>query len=414
MKPYIAVFLIALVCAADSEKTDNGLVKQNSETSDDPAVHDVGIAGIPYPGALYPAAANALYPAAKYPAALYGGAVVKAVYPVAAKALYPAAAKAVYPAAANALYPAAKYPAALYGGAVVKAVYPAAAKALYPAAAKAVYPAAANALYPAAKYPAALYGGAAAKAVYPAAPLYGAGLNAGLAPYYKDSEDLLTIRDDQLHEDTEKTGRSNEPQNTVPSKISLRSSDPMENENTSAGSRQADNTSDHFAKTAGNSGYMASCPSKTSPQTMAENNTVHTMISESCTTQSLVEVSNSTLGEASTMKDTVSTTLPAAVTYHMQSIELDAVADYEMHEADQTSLLSFPENSTGISCNDIDSPQTLIEPRCESKQDDDLHPAISSGDFDRVVKLKSERKLTDTEKYVLLKRQLQNYLPKYK
>ena len=203
MKPYIAVFLIALVCAADSEKTDNGLVKQNSETSDDPAVHDVRIAGIPYPGALYPAAANALYPAAKYPAALYGV----------------AAAKAVYPAAANALYPAAKYPAALYGGAAVKAVYP-----------------------------------AAAKAVYPAAPLYGAGLNAGLAPYYKDSEDLLTIRDDQLHEDTEETGRSNEPQNTVPSKISLRSSDPMENENTSAGSRQADNTSNHFAKTAGNSG----------------------------------------------------------------------------------------------------------------------------------------------------------------
>ena len=227
MKPYIAVFLIALVCAADSEKTDNGLVKQNSETSDDPAVHDVRIAGIPYPGALFPAAANALYPAAKYPAALYGGAAAKAVYPAAAKAVYPAAAKAVYPAAAkavypaaaNALYPAAKYPAALYGGAAAKAVYP-----------------------------------AAAKAVYPAAPLYGAGLNAGLSPYYKDSEDLLTIRDDQLHEDTEETGRSNEPQNTVPSKISLRSSDPMENENTSAGSRQADNTSDHFAKTAGNSG----------------------------------------------------------------------------------------------------------------------------------------------------------------
>ena len=127
---------------------------------------------------------------------------------------------------------------------------------------------------------------------------------------------------------------------------------------------------------------------------MAENNTVHTMISESCTTQSLVEVSNRTLGEASTMKDTVSTTLPAAVTYHMQAIELDAVADYEMHEADQTSLLSFPESSTGISCNDIDSPQTLIESRCESKQDDDLHPAISSGDFGRVVKLKSERNLT--------------------
>ena len=254
MKPYIAVFLIALVCAADSKKADNGLVKQNSETSDDPAVHDVGIAGIPYPGALYPAAANALYPAAKYPAALYGGAAAKAVYPVAAKAVYPAAAKAVYPAA--------KHPAVLYGGAAAKAQYPVAANILYPAAAKAVYPAA--------KHPAALYGGAAAKAVYPvaakavypavakavypAAPLYGAGLNAGLSPYYKDSEDLLTIRDDQLHEDTEETGRSNEPQNTVPSKISLRSSDPMENENTSAGSRQADNTSNHFAKTAGNSG----------------------------------------------------------------------------------------------------------------------------------------------------------------
>ena len=273
MKPCITVFLIALVCVADSDKTDNGLVKQNSETSDDPAVHDVGIAGIPYPGALYPAAANALYPAAKYPAALYGGAAAKAVYPAAAKAvpvaaniLYPAVAKAVYPAAAKAVYPAAAkavYPAA------AKAVYPAAAKAVYPAAAKAVYPAAANILYPAAAkavYPAAakvipvaaniLYP-AAAKAVYPAAPLYGAGAkgqNAGLAPYYKDSEDLLTIRDDQLHENAEETGRSNEQQNTVPSKISLRSSDPMENENTPAASRQADNTSDHFAKTAGNSG----------------------------------------------------------------------------------------------------------------------------------------------------------------
>eukprot|EP00731_Ephydatia_muelleri_P025813 Em0017g896a len=226
MKAYTAVFLIALVCAADSEKTDNGLVKQNSETSDDPAVHDVGIAGIPYPGALYPAAAKAVYPAAAkavYPAAANAvyAAAVKAMYPVAAKAV-PVAANLLYPAVANILYPA-----------VAKAVYPAAAKAVYPAAAKAVYPAAANILYP-------------------VAPLYGAGgkgINAGLAPYYKDSEDLLTIRDDQLHE--EDTGRSNEPQNTVPSKISLRSSDLMENENTSAGSRQADNTSDHFAKTAG-------------------------------------------------------------------------------------------------------------------------------------------------------------------
>ena len=97
---------------------------------------------------------------------------------------------------------------------------------------------------------------------------------------------------------------------------------------------------------------------------------------------------------------TVSATLPAAVDYHTQAIELDTVANYEMQEGEQTSLLSFPEKSTGISCNDIDSTQTLIETRCENKQNDDLHPAISSGDFGRVVKLKSERNLTDKQKYV--------------
>ena len=85
---------------------------------------------------------------------------------------------------------------------------------------------------------------------------------------------------------------------------------------------------------------------------------------------------------------TVSATLPAAVVYHTQAIESDAVANYEMQEAEQTSLLSFPENSAGIST------QTVIETRCENKQNDDLHPAISSGDFGRIVKLKSERNLT--------------------
>ena len=145
---------------------------------------------------------------------------------------------------------------------------------------------------------------------------------------------------------------------------------------------------------------QASRSNKTSPLTMAENNCVsvpHTMISESCTTQSVVKVG--TLGEASMMTVsntvTVSATLPAAVVYHTQAIESDAVANYEMQEAEQTSLLSFPENSAGIST------QTLIETRC-----DDLHPAISSGDFGRVVKLKSERNLTDNEKYVLLKKHL--------
>ena len=116
-----------------------------------------------------------------------------------------------------------------------------------------------------------------------------------------------------------------------------------------------------------------SCSNKTSPLTVAENNCVsvpHTMISESCTTQSVVKVG--TLGEASMMTGsntvTVSATLP---------IESDAVANYEMQEAEQTSLLSFPENSAGIST------QTVIETRCENKQNDDLHPAISSGDFGR-------------------------------
>ena len=84
--------------------------------------------------------------------------------------------------------------------------------------------------------------------------------------------------------------------------------------------------------------------------------------------------------------------------YHTQAIESDAVANYEMQEAEQTSLLSFPVNSAAIST------QTVIETRYEYKQNDDLHPAISSGDLGRVVKLKSECNLTDNEKYVLLKK----------
>ena len=100
---------------------------------------------------------------------------------------------------------------------------------------------------------------------------------------------------------------------------------------------------------------------KTSPLTMAENNCVsvpHSIISESCTTQSVVKV-GSTLGVASMMAGsntvTVSATLPAAVVYHTQAIKSDAVANYELQEAKQTSLLSFPENSAGIST------QTAIE-----------------------------------------------------
>ena len=125
-----------------------------------------------------------------------------------------------------------------------------------------------------------------------------------------------------------------------------------------------------------------SCSNKASLLTVAENNCIsvpHTMISESCTTQSVVKVG--TLGEASMMTGsntvTVSATLPAAVVYHTQAIESDAIANYEMQEAEQTSLLSFPENSAGIST------QTVIDTRCENKQNDDLHPAISSGDFGR-------------------------------
>ena len=121
------------------------------------------------------------------------------------------------------------------------------------------------------------------------------------------------------------------------------------------------------------------------------------MISESCTTQRVVKVG--TLGEASMMTSSNTVTVSAAaVVYHKQVIVSDAVANYEMQEAEQTSLLSFPENNAGIST------QTLIETRCENKQNDDLHPAISSGDIGRVVKLKSERNLTDNEKYVLLKK----------
>ena len=146
---------------------------------------------------------------------------------------------------------------------------------------------------------------------------------------------------------------------------------------------------------------QASCSNKTSPlKTIVHVSVPHTMISESCTTQSVVKVG--TLGKAGMMTGsntvTVSATLPAAVVYHTQAIESDAVANYEMQAAEQTSLLSFPENSAGIST------QTVIETRCENKQNDDLHPAISSGDFGRVVKLKTERNLTDNEKYVLLKK----------
>ena len=77
------------------------------------------------------------------------------------------------------------------------------------------------------------------------------------------------------------------------------------------------------------------------------------MMSESCTTQLLVKVT----GRASAKTEMVSTTLPAAVTYHT---ELDTV---EMQAAENTPLLVFPENSINISCNDIDSAQTLSETR---------------------------------------------------
>ena len=87
------------------------------------------------------------------------------------------------------------------------------------------------------------------------------------------------------------------------------------------------------------------------------------MISESCTTQSVVKVG--TLGEASMMRSsntvTVSATLSAAVVYHTQAIDSDAVANYEMQEAEHTSLLSFPENSAAIST------LTPNETRCENK-----------------------------------------------
>ena len=113
---------------------------------------------------------------------------------------------------------------------------------------------------------------------------------------------------------------------------------------------------------------QASCSNITSPLTMVENNSVsvqlHIMISESCTTQTDVKVG--TLGEPGMMTGSntiiVSATLPAAVVYHTQAIESEAVANNEMQEAEQISLLSFPENSAGIST------QTLIETRCKANK----------------------------------------------
>ena len=85
------------------------------------------------------------------------------------------------------------------------------------------------------------------------------------------------------------------------------------------------------------------------------------MISESCTTQTVVKVG--TLGKASMMTGSNTVTVSAAaVVYHKQVIVSDAVANYEMQEAEQTSLLSFPENNAGIST------QTLIETRCENNK----------------------------------------------
>ena len=95
-----------------------------------------------------------------------------------------------------------------------------------------------------------------------------------------------------------------------------------------------------------------------------------------------------------TMAVTVSATaLPAAVVNHMVE-HTQAIEPHAVIEIQETEQISLPENSAGIAL--IKTPTI--------RGNNDVDPVILTGDFGKVVKLKSERSLTDNEMYVLLKK----------
>ena len=97
-----------------------------------------------------------------------------------------------------------------------------------------------------------------------------------------------------------------------------------------------------------------------------------------------------------TMAVTVSATaLPAAVAVVNHMVEhTQAIEPHAVIEIQETEQISLPENSAGIAL--IKTPTI--------RGNNDVDPVILTGDFGKVVKLKSERSLTDNEMYVLLKK----------
>ena len=92
-----------------------------------------------------------------------------------------------------------------------------------------------------------------------------------------------------------------------------------------------------------------------------------------------------------TMAVTVSATaLPAAVVNHMVE-HTQAIEPHAVIEIQETEQISLPENSAGIAL--IKTPTI--------RGNNDVDPVILTGDFGKVVKLKSERSLTDNEIYLL-------------
>ena len=91
------------------------------------------------------------------------------------------------------------------------------------------------------------------------------------------------------------------------------------------------------------------------------------------------------------MAVTVSATaLPAAVVNHMVE-HTQAIEPHAVIEIQETEQISLPENSAGIAL--IKTPTI--------RGNNDVDPVILTGDFGKVVKLKSERSLTDNEIYLL-------------
>ena len=97
---------------------------------------------------------------------------------------------------------------------------------------------------------------------------------------------------------------------------------------------------------------------------------------------------------------------------HSQECTEDGEVDERTGESEnqiQTEETTSPYNRDVISTTDISSPampddlssigETVTHAQHIGKG---MHPAVSSGDFDRVVHLKAERELTDSEKFYLL------------